>query len=768
MSTLFGTLWAMPGAGSGAAFVDGLAYNQTETIDNTGFIFDITGVSRPVQVAIDCGTGDVLEMLTTTDPAGLLDDAHPSWQVASAASSFDRIETVYSAGIVGILVRRTVGSSSDSKAWVYAPFRGAEYNPVYDPNYDVAFADLTDVQRFMRQASFGEFPGEAQALLTSGDTAGEVFDVLYNGSYRYMGGAFPATAGTFPAIAEGASAGDNVGRRSLAASWMYRSLIWRHGPDPFRGRLVAAWNKMVCVGPILSETSSRAYERTQNDLLDLLDGTLQDYVRWLAYARYVQWFLDNINNQGRTANNSADQEPNQNFVREKLQLFTLGQWQKNKDGSFKLDGNGERIPTYEYEDVLNMARLYSDFQLDGTAASLVARTTRHYRGAVLMPSAGISRAAYPGEPTAGTKFVKGVNIYGMVEEVCDWIYNHDTFLVYFAEHFIHELVNENPSPQYVRRVVAALEDDGNGVRGNIRAMFRAILLDPEARGTVSSKNPNTYGRALDMHLQVAAAWRLAQQREIAEFGYTASASVVNGSTTMTIAAGDNLPLEAWTGSWRVAGPGLPGTARATWATATTLTLNAAYTGTTGTYTFEFARPLNEVMIDCIESSQALDNTSATNNAAGRTPAEWGFAATVFGDYPFDYEAEPGFLARTTAMWTPGAILALWHTLIRFSIYHSKNGIYGGVLARRMGVWDLDYMIAGTPTNADLIDRAVAVILYGRTLPSAARSKLIEALDTMMTDSATNYGAPDNATKLDRRASMAIGLVSMMPQALEQI
>jgi hypothetical protein len=744
--------------GSGSATIDGDGIDSTQAVEATPLIFDIEEVSRPVAVDLR-PDGNILQVSITYDVNGLLDADHASWEVIRE-NSFANIEFITDGDIVGVQVRRTVDNGGNSEVRVYAPFRGPEYSPVYDPNYDVAFADLSDAQRFMRQAGFGEFPGEAQAIITSGDKAGEVFDAWYDGDIGLSPVAFP-----FPGVAEGAATSDNTARRSFGQTMKYRSLIFRSGSASFRNRLVTAWQKQLAIGPTLSQTSSQPQEALYNATLALLDGTLLDYLRWLAYSKWPNGFLDNVNNKGRDTFGGSDVEPNQNFVREKLQLFTLGQWKLNLDGSFQLDGNGNRIPTYEYLDVLNMARLYSGLNLSGSTEMLVATAFDHYRGAVDMPTAGITRSAYGGLPPVGTKFVLGDNIYGKIEEVCQWILAQDTFLVYFAKNFIHELVTENPTPQYVRRVVAALLDNGSGVRGSIRAMLRAILLDPEARGSAASKNALTFGRALDVHLASAAVWRAAEQRNLAEHSYAITVGLTNGSVTMTMSAGDNARIES-AEPWRISGPGLSGSATAQWASSTTMNLNTAYTGTTGSHVVTFLRPANISLFEGTDGTGAVDGLGGGNNGVGRIPAEWGVPATVFADYPFDFEIAPGFLGRAASAWSASSVLAMWQTLARFSIYHSKNGTYGAVSPRRMGVWDLDYMIAGSPTNTQLVDRAETVLLHGRTLPAPAKAKLAELLDDIMSDSA--YGSPDSATKLDRRASLILGLVQMMPQAMEQV
>lgn len=760
-------------AGAGEATVNGSAIDQTQTVAALTRIFDVTGASRPISVDFTVASGDALDMFTSTVEAALSDENHPSWTEARATSGVNTIETIVNKRVVGIRVRRTAGSGSSSVR-VYAPLRGSGYNPMYDPSYDAPFADATDVQRFFRQAGFGEFPGEVTAVVSSGDTAGEVFETWFEGAFNYFPGSFPVLA------QQGSGAGDNTLRRSLAASWHHRSLVRRTGPDTLRGRLLAAFNKLCAVGPILSEQTSRAWEGTQNSLMGLLDGTLKDYVDWLAYARYPQWFLDNIGNRGRNAGGTLDVEPNQNFVREKLQLFTLGQWQLNLDGTFVLDSSGLRVPAYGYLDVLNMARLYSGMELSGgtqfqdaTLNTLIVNPTFHYRGQgpVTMPTPGITRAAYGGSPPLGTKFVPdSTTVYGNIARVCEWIFNNDTFLVYFAKHFIHELVTENPTPQYVRRVVAALLNDGTGVRGSFKAMIRAVLLDTEARGTAASKNALTFGRALDMHLSVSAAWRNAEQVNLAERGYVFTANCTNGSTTMTglKAALDPLRTNGTAAAYSVTGTGIPGGATVRWDTDTTAILSAAFTGTTGAVSITANRIPAPQLFEHIEATTGLD-TNVANNGAGRLPAEWGYPPSVFAEYPFDAEGSPGYLARASRLWTAGGVLAVWQTMIRGSGLHSDEvTTTNGFVPRRPGVWDMTYMCASSPTNATLVDRAVAVQLAGRTLPSAARLKIVEALDQIMVDRAADFGAPDSQVKLERRAALAIGLVNMMPQAMEQV
>jgi hypothetical protein len=746
----------------GPGTIDGSAIDSTLAVSTLPRIFDVTGTSRPIAIDIVCGAGDSILMATTNDPDGLVDADHESWEIVRASSGASVIEIVNSAYIVGIQILRTAGSSLTSTVRVYAPLRGPGYNPVYDPAYDVAFEDATDAARFLRQASFGYAPTEPAALVLGG-TVGETLDSWFGGSPAYMMGAAPV-------IAESASAGDNTERRSLAAGMHWRAIYAPTGVTTLCARFASAFNKMLAIGPIGGSSTSTPHEAVMNRMIRFLadDETTLDYLRWLQYARQPNLFLDNANNPGRDPNSGwTDREPNQNFAREILQLFSLGQWELNLDGTFKLDGSGNLIPAYEYQDVLNYARILSGMNQAGTVYDLPMGTTGTtanwtYRGAVEMPTAGISRAAYAEHPAAapllGTKHVISDQPYGMVERVVQWLYNNDTMLVYFARNFINELVTENPTPQYVRRVVASLLDDGTGRRGSFRAMVRAILLDAEARGT--SKPADTYGRALDIHLAISAGFRAAEPQFAAEFA-TINCGCTNGSTAITFDAEQGKQLQVNASSdWRVTGVGIPASTSAEWTGATTGVLSQAFTGTTGTVSLTFARNFGLQYFESFEGPN--------DEGAGRLPTEWGHPNSVFADYPFDAEGAPGFLARAARIWTADAIRAFWYSTIRSSMNHHPTSVYGGTLPAREGVWNLTTMTAGTPTNADLIDRAVSYLLHGRTLPAGARTVLINALDGAMTDSATWFGAPDDAVKLSRRAALALSMVNLMPEALEQV
>jgi len=184
--------------------------------------------------------------------------------------------------------------------------------------------------------------------------------------------------------------------------------------------------------------------------------------------------------------------PDENYAREIMQLFTIGLFELNNDGSLKLDANGAPIPTYDIEDVQEMAKVFTGFsggdwdyvshtQYTPGDPLLFQKNFNHYDLTVPM-------YMHDDHHDTGTKILPDGTIIpagqtGMqdVNMAIDWLFNHPNVGPFIGYRLIQQLVKSNPTPEYVNRVATAFSNDGNGVRGNMEAVVRAILTDPEAR-----------------------------------------------------------------------------------------------------------------------------------------------------------------------------------------------------------------------------------------------------------------------------------------------
>ncbi len=199
----------------------------------------------------------------------------------------------------------------------------------------------------------------------------------------------------------------------------------------------------------------------------------------------------------------ANRDPDENYAREVMQLFTIGLYQLNPDGTQKLDGTGQPIPTYSNTDVLGLAKVFTGFSWNvpgdqsDTAWSNCCEYVGTGFGEDLLPMQN-----YPSHHSTAEKDFLGVTIptqanpdpVGDLKIALDTLFNHPNLPPFFSKQMIQHMVTSNPSPAYVGRVAAVFQDNGAGVRGDMKAVIQAILLDPEARNsTAASSNPQ-YGK----------------------------------------------------------------------------------------------------------------------------------------------------------------------------------------------------------------------------------------------------------------------------------
>lgn len=195
-----------------------------------------------------------------------------------------------------------------------------------------------------------------------------------------------------------------------------------------------------------------------------------------------------LNLAGNAASSDPSVHPNQNFARELMQLFTLGPILLNDDGSPKLDAAGFQIPTYDQATVLDLSRAftgwvlatpvdpyYSAYGVDWSQP-LVANEGLHDHGAKTL----FGSVHLPAGQTAGQDAAAAL----------DAIFAQPSLPPYISRIFIQRLVKSSPSPSYVQRIARVFEDDGKGVRGNLAAVVRAIVLDPEARAGDTTPSPD--------------------------------------------------------------------------------------------------------------------------------------------------------------------------------------------------------------------------------------------------------------------------------------
>jgi uncharacterized protein (DUF1800 family) len=195
-----------------------------------------------------------------------------------------------------------------------------------------------------------------------------------------------------------------------------------------------------------------------------------------------------LNTKGNLKEDGNGRQPDENYAREVMQLFTIGLYELNNDGSLRLDGNGQPIETYGQSDITNLARVFTGYDWDYLS-----------NGGTFTPVSWVSYSI-PSTHFASNQMKFNANDHSTLEVnflgtnipanttgpealriALDRLFNHANAAPFFARQMIQRLVTSNPTPAYVARVAAAFADNGAGVRGDLKAVWTAIFMDDEAR-----------------------------------------------------------------------------------------------------------------------------------------------------------------------------------------------------------------------------------------------------------------------------------------------
>jgi uncharacterized protein (DUF1800 family) len=274
------------------------------------------------------------------------------------------------------------------------------------------------------------------------------------------------------------------------------------------------WNQLLAQPDEMRQRAAFALSQFFVVSLNPIDGFWPPYVMaawWDVLARNAfgnfRTLLEDVtlntgmgmylNTQGNLKEDPATgRQPDENYAREIMQLFTIGLYALNPDGTPKRDAAGQPIETYGQEDVTNLARVFTGYDRD---MSRVSRTS------VAWLDYGVPSKDFCSDPMVldagnhstlqvdflGAHIPAGTDGKAALKLALDHLFAHPNVGPFFGHQMIQRLVTSNPSPAYVARVAAAFDDNGEGVRGDLKAVWTAVLTDPEA---LAPSDPATGGK----------------------------------------------------------------------------------------------------------------------------------------------------------------------------------------------------------------------------------------------------------------------------------
>ncbi|MCG7999027.1 MAG: DUF1800 family protein [Candidatus Thiodiazotropha lotti] len=294
------------------------------------------------------------------------------------------------------------------------------------------------------------------------------------------------------------------------------------GTDQLRQRIAYALSQLLVVS-----TSSPAMISRGESLAvyyDLLAkhafGNYRQLLKAISISPAMGVYLSHQGN--RKADPDTGSRPDENFAREIIQLFTIGLYELNLDGSPNRDGNHTTYPdqgshtvaTYTQSDIEELAKVMTGWDLaDNNKFGQLHSSSGNYTvPMVFNPSMHEDEAAEGGDGRitlmGQTLSLNAGSDQSGLDSALDRLFAHPNVAPYVSKHLIQRMVTSNPSANYVARIAHIFNDNGQGVKGDLKAVVRGILLDPEARDESYQSNP-AYGKAKEPLLAITQLLRAA-------------------------------------------------------------------------------------------------------------------------------------------------------------------------------------------------------------------------------------------------------------------
>ncbi|MEM7163360.1 MAG: DUF1800 family protein [Bacteroidota bacterium] len=268
--------------------------------------------------------------------------------------------------------------------------------------------------------------------------------------------------------------------------------LWRHNlmnEDLLRQRVAHALSEILVIS-LQSELGDFGYGLASywDILQENAFGNYEDLLMDVSLSPMMGRYLSHFNNPLEIP--SLNIHPDENYAREIMQLFTIGLYELNIDGSQVLDMNDQAIPTYDNDDIKEFAQVFTglgpgeimenpwvsdpifglDFYLTIKSEPMAMYEEWHDQSSKQLLNGYVIPAGQDG--------------LNDIQDAVNHLFNHPNVGPFLALRLIQNMVKSNPSPGYIERVALAFNDNGNGVRGDMKAVIKAVLLDEEARSCV--------------------------------------------------------------------------------------------------------------------------------------------------------------------------------------------------------------------------------------------------------------------------------------------
>jgi uncharacterized protein (DUF1800 family) len=298
-----------------------------------------------------------------------------------------------------------------------------------------------------------------------------------------------------------------VGNVHFDASWFQGAMT---APDAVRWRVAWALSELFVVSRVSAfDDNPYALSSYYDLLLDNCLGNYRTLLEKITYHPAMGVYLTFMNNHA--TDSTAKVYPDENYARELMQLFSIGLYKLNPDGTEMRDADNQLIPTYNNNDIAGLAKVFTGLSW-GDSQYLGDRDKSKWSYTLPMKffpidSSDAKKNPWKTKPRIvnghepGTKTFLGSTIPTRpvlqseqdIQDALTILFNHPNVGPFVARRLIQRLVTSNPSPAYIQRIATVFNNNGSGVRGDLKAVVRAILLDTEARDCRAEQSNHAAG-----------------------------------------------------------------------------------------------------------------------------------------------------------------------------------------------------------------------------------------------------------------------------------
>lgn len=259
---------------------------------------------------------------------------------------------------------------------------------------------------------------------------------------------------------------------------------WLRDPAQLRARMAFALAQIFVISNVAPDLRPYA----MSSYMDLLNrnafGNYRTLLEEVTLHPAMGYYLNML--QSEKDDPARGTHPNENYAREVLQLFSIGLVQLDADGTPKLDAQGRPIPTYDEAVVKGFARAFTGWTFANATSFRHADENAFAAWTQPMKPDAAYHTSGSKQLLDGAVLPAGGTPESDLDAALDSIFHHPNVGPFIGRQLIQRFVTSNPSPAYVARVAAVFADNGGGVRGDLRAVLRAVLLDAEARTAPSA------------------------------------------------------------------------------------------------------------------------------------------------------------------------------------------------------------------------------------------------------------------------------------------